>query len=28
MAFDDLFEVTVAEARAVHEDAIPRLLSG
>jgi len=28
MAFDDLFEVTVVEARAIHEDAIPRLLSG
>jgi phosphoribosylformylglycinamidine synthase len=28
MAFDDLFEVTVAEARAVHEDTIPRLLGG
>jgi phosphoribosylformylglycinamidine synthase len=26
MVFDNLFELTVAEARAIHEDAIPRLL--
>ena len=27
MVFDNLFELTVAEARAIHEDAIPRLLA-
>jgi len=28
MVFDNLFELTVAEARAIYEDAIPKLLAG